>query len=187
VHSPTLFSGQQTLDAVTSHADLLPTMLGLAGLSSAQLGRELAATHNEVHRLVGRDLSGVILGEVSPDRLDQPIYFMTDDEPSRGADQTTFTGNMYRSVIQPNHIETVVAMLPNGTNPATTTVKTDPVPDQTEAYNVTRDPLELKNLTHSSDPAIRARLRQLEFLLHQQCHRKRLKPRSGVVPGQPDC
>ena len=33
VHNPTLFSGRQTLDAMTSHADLLPTMLGLAGLS----------------------------------------------------------------------------------------------------------------------------------------------------------
>jgi hypothetical protein len=86
----------------------------------------------------------VILGETSPDHLDQPIYFMTDDEPSRGADQT-------------------------------------------EAYNVSRDPLELDNLVTSSDAEIKARLRQLEALLNQQCHRKRLKPRSGVVPGQPDC
>ena len=245
VHSPTLFQGRNTVDGLTSHADLLPTMLGLAGLNPVQLSRELATTHNEVHRLVGRDLSGVILGETSPGHLDQPIYFMTDDEPSRGSDQLTFTGNMYRSVIQPNHIETVVAMLPTGrngrlekwkysrysdnpqfwsdpqgasitdshlpptppdlgldrdvvtfidgnlnqegTSTATTTVKDDPVPDQTEAYNVSRDPLELTNLAHSSDPAVKARLRQLEALLHEQCHRKRLKPRSGVVPGQPDC
>lgn len=74
-----------------------------------------------------------------------------------------------------------------GTGTATTTVKDDPVPDQTEAYNVSRDPLELTNLAHSSDPAVKARLRQLEALLHEQCHRKRLKPRSGLVPGQPDC
>jgi choline-sulfatase len=245
VHSPALFSGRQTLDAVTSHADLLPTMLGLAGLSSAQLGRELARTHNEVHRLVGRDLSGVILGETDPVRLTQPVYFMTDDEPSRGADQTTLAGFMYESVIQPNHIETVVAMLPTGrngglekwkysrysdnpqfwsdpqglsltdshlpptppdlgtdrdvvtfidgnvnqagTNEAITTVKTAPVPDQAEAYNLARDPLELDNLANSTNPAIRARLRQLEAMLHAQCHAKRLKPRSGTVPGQPDC
>jgi arylsulfatase A-like enzyme len=36
MHNPTLFSGRQTLDAITSHADLLPTMLGLAGLSPAR-------------------------------------------------------------------------------------------------------------------------------------------------------
>ena len=135
---------------------------------------------------------------------------MTDDELSRGTNQTTATGDSYRSVIQPNHIETVVAHLPTGRrgamekwkysrysdNPqfwsdpedfgsqrlpppageprprherdvvtivngninreglkrAITTVKTQPVPDQTEAYNVTRDPLELHNLTRSPDP-----------------------------------
>lgn len=245
MHNPTLFSGRQTLDAITSHADLLPTMLGLAGLSPAQLGRELARTHNEVHRLVGRDLSGVILGEVEPDQLTEPVYFMTDDEPSRGVNQTTSTGFMYQSVIQPCHVETVVTNLPTGrngalekwkysrysdnpqfwsdpqglsltdshlpptppdlgtdrdvvtfidgnvnqagTNEATTTVKTDPVPDQAEAYNLARDPLELDNLANSTNPAIRARLRQLEAMLHAQCHAKRLKPRSGTVPGQPDC
>jgi hypothetical protein len=74
-----------------------------------------------------------------------------------------------------------------GTNEATTTVKTDPVPDQAEAYNLARDPLELDNLANSANPAIRARLRQLEAMLHAQCHAKRLKPRSGTVPGQPDC
>jgi choline-sulfatase len=245
VHSPALFSGRQTLDAVTSHADLLPTMLGLAGLRPAQLGRELTRTHNEVHRLVGRDLSGVILGEAEPGELTEPVYFMTDDEPSRGANQTTATGVMYESVIQPNHVETVVSKLPTGrngtlekwkysrysdnpqfwsdpqglsltdshlpptspdfgkerdvvtfidgnvnqagTNEATTTVKTDPVPDQVEAYNLARDPLELNNLANSTSPAIRARLRQLEAMLHKQCHAKRLKPRSGTVPSQPDC
>lgn len=245
VHNPRLFSGRQTLDALTSHADLLPTMLGLAGLSPAKLGRKLARTHNEVHRLVGRDLSGVILGEVDPGKVDGSVYFMTDDEVSRGSDQTTFTGTMYRSVIQPNHVETVVARLPtgrsgalekwkysrysdnpqfwsdpqglsltdshqpptpptlgsvqdvvtfidgnvtqDGTNEATTTVKTEPVPDQTEAYNLARDPLELDNLANSTSPAIRARLRQLEAMLHVQCQAKRLKPRSGSVPSQPDC
>jgi hypothetical protein len=46
-------------------------MLGLAGLNPARLSRELATTHNEVHRLVGRDLSGVILGETSSGHLDR--------------------------------------------------------------------------------------------------------------------
>jgi choline-sulfatase len=245
VYNPTLFSGPQTLDGLTSHADLLPTMLGLAGLDPDELATVLAQDHTEVHPLVGRDLSSVILGEAEPDQVTGPVFFMTDDDISRGAEQTTTLGVMYQSVIQPNHIETVVANLPTGPkgalqkwkysryydNPqfwsdpeglalsasrlppdfpdlgeerdvvtfingnvnlpgiskATTTVKTTPAPDQTEAYNVTQDPLELDNLVTSTDPLVQATLAQLEALLHAQCETKRLKPSSGTVPSQPDC
>ena len=72
VYNPTLFSGPQSVNALTSHADLIPTMLGLAGLNPGELASVLAQTHTEVHPLVGRDLSSVILGEEeairSPDR-----------------------------------------------------------------------------------------------------------------------
>ena len=34
VHSPTLFDSAVDVDIVTSHADILPTMLGLAGLDA---------------------------------------------------------------------------------------------------------------------------------------------------------
>lgn len=114
IHSPTLFSGRQTVDALTSHADLLPTLLGLAGLEVAELQQELAGTHNEVHPLVGRDLSGLVRGEASPATLTDPVYFMTDDEVSRGSAQVSIANRMYESVIQPNHVETVIAMLPTG-------------------------------------------------------------------------
>ena len=63
----------------------------------------------------------------------------------------------------------------------------DPIPDQTEAYNLSKDPLELVNLVHSTDPAVQATISELETLLHQQCEAKLLKPSSGTVPGQPDC
>jgi choline-sulfatase len=118
VNNPTLFPEPQTLEGLTSHADLIPTMLGLAGLDPNELLSYLASNHTEVQPLVGRDLSGVILGEVSPDTVTDPVYFMTDDDVSRGAQQTTFTGVMYPSVLQPNHLETVVAMLPTGANGA---------------------------------------------------------------------
>jgi hypothetical protein len=68
--------------------------------------------------------------------------------------------------------------------PAVTTM---PVPDQAEAYNLARDPLELDNLVHGTDPAVRARLVELEALLHEQCQARRLRPGSGTVPSQPDC
>jgi choline-sulfatase len=230
VHNPALFQGRQTLDALTSHADLLPTMLGLAGLDPARLQRELASTHTEVHPLVGRDLSRVILGETSPSQVTGPVYFMTEDEVSRGFYQTSPLGVEYPPVIQPNTVETVIANLPTGahgsrekwkysrysdnpqfwstpTSPpqdvmtwvdgdmnvagddkrAVTTVKTQQVPDQTEAYNLSRDPLELHNLVRSQEPAVQAAIGELDTMLHQQCEAKLLKPSSGTVPGQPDC
>ena len=232
VHNPRLFAGRESLDEITSHADLLPTLLGLAGLNAAKLRRELAQTHTEAHPLVGRDLSGVILGESKASAVNGPVYFLTEDEVSRGSDQVTALGFEYKPVIQPNTIESIVTYLPTGeggaqekwkyarysdnpqfwSNPgsstsapedvvthvdgnvnrpgpkrAFTTVKTAAAPDQTEAYNVTKDPLELTNLVHSTDPSVQATISHLEKLLHQQCQAKMLKPSSGTVPGQPDC
>ncbi len=79
----------------------------------------------------------------------------------------------------------------SGTKIANTTVKNHRVSDQLEAYNITKDPLELRNLVHSPDPAIQAILAKLAKLLEKQCQAKRLTPTSGLpnqtVPGQLDC
>jgi choline-sulfatase len=232
VHNSELFPSRASLDEITSHADLLPTMLGLAGLNATKLRKELAKTHTEAHPLVGRDLSRVILGQSKASAIQGPVYFLTEDEVSRGADQVTALGFEYESVIQPNTVESIMTYLPTGeggapekwkyarysdnpqfwTDPdpssgsphdvvthvdgnvnlpgvkqAVTIVKTNAATDQTEAYNVTKDPLELVNLVHSTDNAVQAILRQLETMLHQQCEAKMLKPSSGAVPGQPDC
>ncbi len=230
VHSPTLFDKAVDLDVVTSHADILPTMLGLAGLDTAAIQKELSKTHNEVQPLPGRDLSGVILGEVDPSTLQDAVYFMTDDDVGRGSNQNNWMGLPYQSVVQPNHVETVIALLPTGANralqkwkysryfdnvqmwtspgsnppqdvvttvngqqnqagskTAETTVKTTPVADQIEAYNLAVDPMELTNLAGSTDPAIAPVLTQLGSLLAAQCAQKRQTPQSGTVPGEPSC
>jgi choline-sulfatase len=228
VHNTALFSGRQSLSEITSHADLLPTLLGLAGLDVSRIQRELKKTHNEVQPLVGRDLSGIVLGEEPSSDIQGPVYFLTEDEVSRGSHQVSVLGYEYWPVIQPNTVETVVTYLATGANgvkekwkysrysdnpqfwtdpdeprdvmtivsgnvnqpgvkQATTTVKTQPAADQAECYNLTQDPLELDNLVNSSRPPVRATIRQLEALLHQQCEQKMLKPASGTVPGQPDC
>ena len=114
VHNPRLFPGRESLDEITSHADLLPTMLGLAGLNAAKLRKGLAKTHTEAHPLVGRDLSGVILGESKTSAITGPVYFLTEDEVSRGSDQVTALGFEYESVIQPNTIESIVTYLLTG-------------------------------------------------------------------------
>lgn len=67
--------------------------------------------HSDALPLVGRDLSAVVTGASPQTALTDPVYFMTDDDPSRGLDQDNWTGIAYDSVTQPSHIETVVAML----------------------------------------------------------------------------
>ena len=115
VHNPNLFPAAATADIMTSHVDLLPTLLGLAGLDESTLAAQLSTTHSQVHPLPGRDLSGFLLGLESAASIgDQPQYFMTDDEPMRGAQQVGWNGRMYESVVQPCHLETVIAMLPTG-------------------------------------------------------------------------
>ena len=118
-HNPELFRGHKQTDILTSHADLLPTMLGLAGLDEAKLGRELAKTHTQVRRLVGRDLSGFLLGEVPEARYAaDAIYFMTDDNIFKGLNAVSFLGTTYTPVDQPNSVETVIAHLPTGADGA---------------------------------------------------------------------
>lgn len=114
-HNPELFPTRQSSDILTSHADLIPTMLGLAGLDEKVLAKELRTTHTQVRRLVGQDLSGYLLGEEDDARFEKsPVYFMTDDQPFKGANAVSVAGLPYQPVDQPNCVETVVAYLPTG-------------------------------------------------------------------------
>jgi len=98
-------------DILTSHVDILPTLLGLAGLDGASLREQIQGNFTDARPPVGKDLSAAIRGQVAPEALDTPVYFMTDDDPSRGQSQQNMIGLSYASVVQPNHIETVIARL----------------------------------------------------------------------------
>jgi len=115
ISNPSLFPQAQSVDIPTSHVDLLPTLLGLAGVDQEKLRQELAQNHSDAQPLVGRDLSPLVLNEVDPESLETPLYFMTDDDVSRGLNQESTTGVPYNSVTQPNHIEGVIARLSDGT------------------------------------------------------------------------
>ena len=115
-HNPELFDGHTTSDIITSHADLIPTMLGLAGLDEVAIGNALKRSHSQVRRLVGNDLSGVLLGVEDGSTLDKnAAYFMTDDQPFKGLNAVSLTGLPYQPVDQPNCVETVITYLPTGT------------------------------------------------------------------------
>jgi choline-sulfatase len=109
--SPKLFGSAAGTDILTSHVDILPTLLGLAGLDAEALRKEMEGSFTDARPLVGKDLSALILGKAAAESLDGPVYFMTDDDPSRGLNQENFIGIDYSSVKQPNHVETVIARL----------------------------------------------------------------------------
>ena len=67
----------------TSHVDLIPTALALAGLDQHELGQRLAPLFSEFHPLPGKDLSPL----VDPDAEEykgRAIYFMTRDNMLEG-------------------------------------------------------------------------------------------------------
>lgn len=223
ISNPWLFRKPSSVSCVTSHIDVLPTLLGFAGFDPRELNSRVAEGHGDPLVPVGRNLVGLALGQVS--HLDDPIYFMTDDDPSRGQNQENFYGVAYDSVSQPNHIESVIVEIDgqiwkysryfdnpqfwsdpaprNGAQkdvvirvdegpvdvpgehevPATKRVKFEPVREELEMYNLTRDPMELNNLSGSLAHA--AMEEHLAGLLEQQRALKRLAPVSGEVPGDP--
>jgi len=104
----------------TSHVDLIPTLLGLAGIDPAQATAGVAAHHSEVQPLPGRDLSGVLRGHVDPSSLASPIYFMTEDDVTRGLTQVNIlTGAPFDPVAPPVNIESVITSLPTGDDGST--------------------------------------------------------------------
>lgn len=115
VASPLLPGGERELDIPTNHADLIPTLLGLAGIDHDDALAQLRADHTDAHPLVGRDLSGTIRA-AEPAAPSEPILFTTDDEISEGSmppaspfQRVARIVDVYSTIKQPNHLETVIA------------------------------------------------------------------------------
>ena len=218
VASP-LIKGPRCVETLTSHADVLPTLLGLAGIDHAAALTKVSATHKEAHPLVGRDLSGVILGTGQTPPA-EPVLFMTDDEITEGSQIPKSPFQIwarkigtYFHVVQPNHVEMVVAETDvDGTthlvkvaryhdNPQFWTVPgerderlvrhnkintvSERAPDEYELYDLTVDPTEMRNLAHPkyADERSRALLARMKRILGEQLAQKRLVPHSEGTPG----
>ena len=115
VSSPLIEGGPREIDALTSHADLIPTLLGFAGIDQTRALERVSVDHSEARPLPGRDLSGLILsGDGEPPS--DSVLFMTDDEISEGSakpgspfQRFAMKLKRYSVIVQPNHIESVVA------------------------------------------------------------------------------
>jgi arylsulfatase A-like enzyme len=72
----------RVVTAPTSHVDLVPTLLGAAGVDIAAAAATLAESFSEVHELPGRDLMPVVEGAPADDA--RAIYIMTRDNILEG-------------------------------------------------------------------------------------------------------
>ncbi len=78
-------TGPRNVTAPTSHVDLVPTLLGAAGLDDndvAALADTLARSFSEVHELPGRNLMPVVDG--APADEERAVYLMTRDNVLEG-------------------------------------------------------------------------------------------------------
>jgi arylsulfatase A-like enzyme len=72
----------RTVTAPTSHVDLVPTLLGAAGIDVDAVEAVLSESFSEVHPLPGRDLMPVVDG--APAEEDRAVYLMTRDNVLEG-------------------------------------------------------------------------------------------------------
>jgi arylsulfatase A-like enzyme len=99
----------------TSHVDLIPTLMGLAGIDVERAVAGVRQRHTEAQPLPGRDLSPLLTGKATAADVATPVYFLTEDDISRGASQkNVLTGEPFDAVEQPTAIESVVTTLPTG-------------------------------------------------------------------------
>jgi arylsulfatase A-like enzyme len=115
VRGPGIVATALGVHTPTSHVDLLPTLLGLAGIDVEKAAATVAIEHDETQPLPGRDLSPVLRGSAAAESLAEPVYFMTEDDVGRGLTPVSIvSGKAYLPVANPSHVESVITSLPTG-------------------------------------------------------------------------
>lgn len=195
VRTGTGATAARTVEAPTSHVDLVPTLLGAAGVDVDAVAAVLREDFSEVHPLPGRDLMEVVDGAPADD--DRAVYLMTRDNMLEGDSDASGLGRMLKRTANPPvglrirlpahtaaNFEGLVVRLDGRLwklvrsfdDPATWTepgvrhlaangpggevYRASPLDDQWELYDLTADPIEVRNRWGDEDLLeLRAELR----------------------------
>ena len=151
ISSPLLGNKHRDVYEITSHVDILPTLLGLAGLKKKDqhaIRRELNCKFSLNLPLPGQNLAPYIFQDTSFPQL--PLYFNTQDNPTQGPHQVNFLGQPYYSVANPASVEAVMIYYKNElwklTHYYTAGSSAEATGITHELYNITQDPIEVNNL-----------------------------------------
>jgi arylsulfatase A-like enzyme len=197
VSGPGVDADAPDVHVATSHVDLVPTLLGLVGADVEEAAATVSRHHVETQPLVGRDLSPLLTGAVTDDAVDAPVYFMTEDEITRGLRTTNlFTGDPFEPVGQPGKVESVITRLATGDDGAPELWKLnhyyerlpeweeahglaapgapEPADAQWELHNLTADPEERAN--RATDADVASVLAQLRTVLDDTREQMRRTP-----------
>ncbi len=196
VRGPGVVSSHEGVMGPTSHVDLVPTLLGLAGIDVEAAFAGVSAHHEEAHLLPGRDLSSVITTSATLGEVPEAIYFLTEDNVTQGlTQQNVLSGETFDDVAPPGKIESVIATMATGEGGAGELWKLnhyyERLDDWYEAKGFTKNPFlappaepvfELHNL--STDPEERHNqavsapeaLNEMQRVLETQRDAKRLVP-----------
>jgi arylsulfatase A-like enzyme len=85
--------------APTSHVDLVPTLLGAAGVDVAEVAATLAESFSEVHELPGRDLMPIVDG--APADETRAVYLMTRDNMLEGDSGASGLARQLKQTVNP--------------------------------------------------------------------------------------
>ncbi|WAC93345.1 sulfatase-like hydrolase/transferase [Mycobacterium sp. Aquia_213] len=89
----------RVVTAPTSHVDLVPTLLGAAGVDVTEVAGALAESFSEVHELPGRDLMPVVDGAPADDT--RAVYLMTRDNMLEGDSGVSGLGRRLKQTVNP--------------------------------------------------------------------------------------
>ena len=169
VSGPGIDPRRTGIDIATSHVDLVPDPARPGRGRRGSGGRAVARHHVETQPFAGRDLSPLLTGRVDEDALDAPVYFMTEDQISRGLrTKNRFTGEPFEPVAaagqgrvghRASHRRASLWKLNHYYDTLEQPGQTEATESAWELHNLSADPEERTNLAGDSETAtVRAQL-----------------------------
>lgn len=152
ISSPLFGNTHRDIYELTSHIDIMPTVLDFAKVDVESVRDKLGEKFSLNLPISGKSLSPLLK---NPKAKTGPLYFYTEDEPTKGSSQYNILCKPYEAVKNPCSVEAVLAYIDGDLWKITRYY----FPDEScvhmskntfEMYNVTKDPMELTSLHGNS-------------------------------------